>query len=240
MCALCAPRSLGTQTEIAGHCGVVWTQSLLSDLWGGGKGLDGEWHQQQASEWLQWRTPIPAPPQPSPLSCPFTQRCWNRLAKTAWTSLYDIFSPIDANQSWQGEATGQQCQDSLSFLCTDVVLCSYSWVYCSHFYQLTLIKPFSSFCRIAFLSDQYFLLSSVCCGQRWSSPSKWELTEDRDQEDLPQQHLAQLEMQGQKLAASTMIYCELDSEGDPQNLTLASYVRVCFKRIRLGGKTSYL
>lgn len=42
--------------------------------------------------------------------------------------------------------------------------------------------------------------------------------------------LAQHEMQGQKLAASTMIYCALGSESDSQNLTLASYVRLCFKK----------
>lgn len=78
--------------------------------------------------------------------------------------------------------------------------------------------------------DQCFLLHSVSCGCWRPSPGRGKLSEDREHEDLPRQRLAPPEMQGQKLAACTMIYYSLDSEGDFQNLTLVPQNgRICFK-----------
>lgn len=58
---------------------------------------------------------------------------------------------------------------------------------------------------------------------------------------LPHRRLAQLEMEGQKLAASTMTYCDLDFEGDlSSKLDFGVLCKSLLKRIYLSGKTNYL
>lgn len=72
-------------------------------------------------------------------------------------------------------------------------------------------------------------LSSAVFGHGWSSPLSGNSVRTEIMTESPApQHWAQHEMERQKIGCSDR-YIVLWVLGDPQNLTLASYVRLCFK-----------
>lgn len=86
--------------------------------------------------------------------------CWSLLssnsAETDWEEQLGhsyVFPPIDANQSLQGEATGQQCQENL-FPLHQMWTLQFPLIWLFSF-LLAIFDAFAS-CKIAFPSDHTF------------------------------------------------------------------------------------
>lgn len=108
LCVLCTPRSLGTQTVVAGHCRVVWAQSPFWPL-EKGKGLESD---TAAGFWGCWGgewPPLSTPALTAELSFQAAepeQTGQNSLDTAVWFISSHWHQPKSAR-----EATGQQCQE---------------------------------------------------------------------------------------------------------------------------------